>query len=200
LRDAAQIKKMQCRKSLRRTAAPSALMQNHLVITVLGKNTTRLVEQFTRAVKDCGCNISDCRMAALGEEFAMILMVSGTWDSIAKMEDMLPRLEDRLNLSIRSARTQLQPPDRPLMPYAIDVVSYDHIGVVHDITKFIANNNISIQALYTNTYRAAHTGTPMFSLHMTVNIPTDVSIAALRGEFMDFCDQLNLDAIMEPVK
>jgi glycine cleavage system transcriptional repressor len=27
-----------------------------------------------------------------------------------------------------------------------------------------------------------------------------VHIAALREEFMDFCDQLNVDAIMEPVK
>jgi glycine cleavage system transcriptional repressor len=27
-----------------------------------------------------------------------------------------------------------------------------------------------------------------------------VHIAASREEFMDFCDQLNVDAIMEPVK
>ena len=40
----------------------------------------------------------------------------------------------------------------------------------------------------------------MFSLHMTISVPTDISIAAMRNEFMDFCDQLNLDAIMEPVK
>jgi glycine cleavage system transcriptional repressor len=35
---------------------------------------------------------------------------------------------------------------------------------------------------------------------MTISVPTNVSIAGLRGEFMDFCDHLNLDAIMEPVK
>jgi glycine cleavage system transcriptional repressor len=40
----------------------------------------------------------------------------------------------------------------------------------------------------------------MFSLHMTISVPTNLYIAGLRGEFMDFCDHLNLDAIMEPVK
>ncbi len=175
-------------------------MQNYLVITALGDHDPRLLEHFTRAVKDGGCSISECRMSALGDQSAMILMLSGTWDAIAKLEDSLPRLEERLQLSIRSARSRPEHPKQSLMPYAIDVVSFDQIGVVHDITKFIADNNINIQGLYTNSYNAAHTGTPMMSLHMTINIPTDVSIASLRGDFMDFCDQLNLDAIMEPVK
>jgi glycine cleavage system transcriptional repressor len=40
----------------------------------------------------------------------------------------------------------------------------------------------------------------MFSVQMAVNIPATVHISGLREEFMDFCDQLNVDAIMEPVK
>ncbi len=44
------------------------------------------------------------------------------------------------------------------------------------------------------------TGAKMFSLHMMVNIPSDSSIASIRGDFIEFCDRLNLDAIMEPVK
>jgi glycine cleavage system transcriptional repressor len=40
----------------------------------------------------------------------------------------------------------------------------------------------------------------MFSLHMTVGIPAELAIAAIRGEFMDFCDDLNLDAMLAPVK
>jgi glycine cleavage system transcriptional repressor len=40
----------------------------------------------------------------------------------------------------------------------------------------------------------------MFSVHLTVDIPATLQIAALREEFMDFCDQLNLDAVIEPIK
>ena len=86
------------------------------------------------------------------------------------------------------------------MPYAIDIVSMDRLGIVHDITDFLVSNQIDIQELYTNTYQATHSGTPMFSLHVTINIPANISISAIRGDFIDFCDRLNLDAIMEPIK
>ncbi len=176
------------------------IMQNHLVITALGTYADNLVEQFSAAIKDCGCNIVDGRMTTMGSEFTMSVMLSGSWDSIAKMESVLKKLEDRLSLIITVKRTEMTKSSNDLMPYAIDVVSFDHTGVVNDIAKFISNNNIIIQDMYTNSYPAAHTGTPMFSLHMTINIPTDISIASLRGDFMEFCDKLNLDAIMEPVK
>jgi glycine cleavage system transcriptional repressor len=35
---------------------------------------------------------------------------------------------------------------------------------------------------------------------MTVNIPSSVHLAQLRDEFLELCDQLNLDSILEPVK
>jgi glycine cleavage system transcriptional repressor len=35
---------------------------------------------------------------------------------------------------------------------------------------------------------------------MTILVPTRIHIAALREDFMDLCDHLNLDAILEPFK
>jgi len=40
----------------------------------------------------------------------------------------------------------------------------------------------------------------MFALQMAINIPTTVPISLLRDEFLELCDRLNLDAILEPVK
>ncbi|MBI2993920.1 MAG: glycine cleavage system protein R [Gammaproteobacteria bacterium] len=175
-------------------------MLQYLVLTALGENSPRAIEQFSKAVRDCGCNITDSRMTVLGNEFAAVMMIAGTWDAIAKIEDQLPRLGQDTGLAIHRKRTTARKPAAAQMPYAIDVVCCDRPGVVHDIAKFIADNDIQIQDMYTSTYQAMHTQTPMFSLHMTIAVPTNVSISALRGEFMDFCDRLNLDAIMEPVK
>jgi len=52
----------------------------------------------------------------------------------------------------------------------------------------------------TRSYAAAHTGAQMFSVYMVVHVPTRIHIAALREEFMDLCDHMNLDAILEPLK
>ena len=175
-------------------------MQSYLVVTAIGPHSTDLVQQFSQIIKECGCNIIEGRVTTMGKDMCLSMMLSGSWDTIAKVESALPKLENKLALSLQFKRTDTLNATENMMPYAIDVVSYDHPGVVHDITRFIAKNEIIIQDMHTNTYPAQHSGTPMFSLHMTINIPTTISIASLRGEFMDFCDQLNLDAIMEPVK
>jgi glycine cleavage system transcriptional repressor len=175
-------------------------MQNYLVISAIGANRSGLVQQFSKAIKDCGANIVDSRMAVMGNEFAVVMLLGGTWDAIAKIENAIPRLKENLDLTLISKRTEARKQTGNLMPYAVEVVAIDHPGIVHDIAQFFSSRDINIEDMYTGSYAAAHTGTPMFSLHITISIPTNASIAALRGEFMDFCDHLNLDAIMEPVK
>ena len=86
------------------------------------------------------------------------------------------------------------------MPYAVEVVSIDQPGIVHDVANFFARRDINIEDLHTARYPAPHTGAPMFALHMTVGIPADSPIASVRAEFLDFCDDLNLDAMMAAVK
>lgn len=139
-------------------------------------------------------------MAVLGAEFSMIALISGNWNAVAKIENVLPRLAEKLELTIQSKRTEPRRDVGNLIPYGVEVVSLEHAGIVHDVAKFFADRDINIEDLYTSTYPAPHTGTRMFSLHMTVGIPADTAIANLRGEFMDFCDELNLDAMLAPVK
>ena len=40
----------------------------------------------------------------------------------------------------------------------------------------------------------------MFAVNMTIGVPNKTIISALREEFMDFCDQRNLDSMIEPIK
>ncbi len=175
-------------------------MQNYVVISALGAHKAGLLDALSKASKEAGCNILDSRMGIFGNQFASIMLLSGTWDAIAKIENSLPRLEQQLGVTLISKRSEKRRPTESLMPYAIEVVAADRPGIVYEITVFFSSRGINIEEMYTASYNAAHSGTPMFSLHMTISISAETSIAALRGEFMDLCDQLNLDAVMEPVK
>ncbi|SDY17914.1 glycine cleavage system transcriptional repressor [Allochromatium warmingii] len=174
--------------------------KTYLVISALGEDHPGIVNQLSKVILEQGCNIEDSRMTVLGGEFAAMLLVEGKWNTLAKIENALPELERQLGLTILCKRTGERATGRNLLPYAIDVVSLDHPGIVNTLAGFFAERDINIEDLATSTYAAAHTGAPMFAVHMTVGIPSDMHIAGLREEFMDYCDALNLDAVLEPLK
>jgi len=173
-------------------------MNKHLVISALGKDRPGIVNDLSKAILDCGGNVEDSRMTVLGGEFALILLVSGHWSAIGKLEHQLPALGKKLDLTIVVRHTEPRAARANMVPYVIDVISMDHAGIVHDIAEFFAARKINIEEMSTWTYPAAHTGTSMFSMNMTVSIPSDQNIGRLRQEFTEFCDTLNLDATLEP--
>ncbi len=175
-------------------------MQNLLVITALGEDRPGIVDALSKVIVDAGCSILDSRMTVLGGDFAVIQLVSGKWNQLAKLENQLESVGQELKLHLHWKRTTPPKPSGDLLPYAVDVVSMDHPGIVHQLAHFFSTRGINIRDLTTNRYAAAHTGTPMFSVHITLDVPGSTQIAVLREEFLEFCDRLNLDAIFEPVK
>ncbi len=175
-------------------------MSDYLVITALGKDRPGIVNELSKAIADSGCNITDSRMTVLGGEFALILMIAGAPKSVSEMEGRLPSLEKALALTVVAKRTQPRDSAKSMMPYAVDVVSMDHPGIVHEVAQFFSQRGINIEEMETGTYSAAHTGTPMFSLHMTISVPADQQINRLREAFTGFCDDINLGGTLEPLR
>lgn len=171
-----------------------------LVITASGADHIGLVEGFTRRINEAGCNIEESRMAALGGHFALLMRVTGSWDALAKLESRLPAVGGELGLAIIQQRTRGTRPKKPLIPYVVEVSALDQPGIVNSLASFFARLRINIETLDTETYTAPHTSAPMFAVRMTLGIPADTHIATLRGDFLDYCDDQNLDATFEPVR
>lgn len=175
-------------------------MSQLIVISAVGSDRTGVVQDLSKVILSCGGNIEESRMSTLGSEFAMLLLVSGNWATLNKLEQSLEKLGDGKNLSVSIRQTDAKAPAGNRMPYAVDIVSLDQQGIVYNLADFFAARDIEIADVVTRSYAAAHTGSPMFSVQMAINVPSDVHIAQLREEFLEICDRLNLDAILEPVK
>jgi glycine cleavage system transcriptional repressor len=175
-------------------------MKQFIVVSAIGSDRTGMVYDLTRIVLDCGGNISESRMTALGSEFAMVMLVSGNWHTLARLETEITKLSEDGNLTVLVRRTDERASRPDVVPYSVDVVSLDQPGIVFNLAGFFSSRGIDIGELSTRSYAAAHTGAPMFSVQMVVQIPSRIHLAALREEFMDMCDHLNLDAILEPLK
>ena len=175
-------------------------MSQLIVLSAIGSDRTGVVQDITQVILSCGGNIEESRMTTLGSEFAVLMLVSGNWHTLTRLESALEKLtkNDDLAVSIRKTGARASREDR--MPYAVDVVSLDQQGIVFNLADFFAARDVEIADVSTRRYSAAHTGAPMFALQMAINIPTTVPISLLRDEFLELCDRLNLDAILEPVK
>ena len=176
------------------------MSDKYLVISAQGKDRPGIVNTLSKAAVDNGCNITNSRMAVLGGEFALILLINGSEEAVAAMKQRLPALEEELQLSITAKPTTPRIAAQRWIPYRVEVVAMDHPGIVHPITEFFSKQKINIEELETETYAAPHTGATMFSLLMTVAVPTSVSTSQLRETFIEFCDELNLDASFETAR
>lgn len=172
-------------------------MSKALVITALGTDKPGIVKNLSKNILEDGGNITESHMMVLGGEFAMMLLITGDDTVLNKIKASLDTTGDSLGLTLIAKETQLKAEAQQRLPYQVSVVSMDHPGIVHDISDFLSTRDLNIEEIETTTYPAAHTGTPMFSLDMTISIPASSSIHALRDEFITFCDDLNLDATME---
>ena len=88
----------------------SGLMKQHLAVSAIGSDRTGMVHDLTRVISDCGGSISESRMASLGNEFAMLVLISGNWHSLAKLESELARLGESSGLSLHMKRTEPRAP------------------------------------------------------------------------------------------
>lgn len=175
-------------------------MQNMIVISALGSDRPGIVQALTGAVLDRGGNIQDSRMTVLGGEFAVLMLVSGDDRTLERLEADRQALADELDLLITLKRTRRPNERSPALPYQVEVVAMDHPGIVHEVARFFSDRGINIDDLNTGTYPAPHTGTEMFSLELMLSVPAQEPVSALRDDFLEFCEERNLDAAMAPLR
>src|SRR3989338_8612797 len=108
-----------------RKTDPYPVMKKFLVISAIGKDRPGIVNELSKVIVDNGCNIEDSRMTVLGGEFALIVLISGSWSAVAKLETQVPVIRKKLDLTTTAKYTEPRPVRNNMVPYLVDVVSID---------------------------------------------------------------------------
>jgi glycine cleavage system transcriptional repressor len=174
--------------------------ENHLLINAYTTHPESPLLSVTRRIADSGCNLVDARLSTVGRDVSVTALATGSWDAVAKLEAMMTRLEREEGLKLVWYRTGAKVVQSNLLPYIVEVVAADKPGILFQLADFFDRQGITIENLQSTRYRAMQTGAEMFSAQVTVGVPANMHIAALRDDFLEFCDHLNLDAIMDPMK
>ncbi len=163
------------------------------VISTIGDDRPGIVNELTKVVLELNISVEDSRMTVLGGEFAVLMSVTGSEAALTELEIKLKEFCQTTGLVHLFHLTKDRDVTKHAIPYLVTVIAMDHPGIVHNIAAFFSSQEINIRDLKTETQRAPHTGTPIFNLSLTVEIPAGVKVNELRREFEEFCAERDLD-------
>src|SRR5437588_11608562 len=95
--------------------------QRYVVLTAVGPDRPGLVNQLSSLICEAGAGIEDSRMAILGGEFAMILLIMGPAGAIERVGKIAGQIEADLGLRCILKETSAAPPPSDSLHYRIEV-------------------------------------------------------------------------------
>jgi glycine cleavage system regulatory protein len=167
-------------------------MQSQLVMTVIGKDRTGLVESLSQLIEENGGNWLESRMCRLGGEFAGILKVqvpeTGEKDLIRGLRDLQA---DGLSVMVRSDEAVSSV--GPAQNATISLIGHDRPGIIHQISMALASQNVNVEELESKCYSAPMSGETMFAATARLRIPDSCVVADLRRELESIGSNLMVD-------
>jgi len=172
--------------------------RGYVVLTAVGRDHPGLVHSLSALITEAGANIEDSRMAILGGEFAVILLISGSPEAIGRTTEITGRIEDELEL--RCIVKETSPARSPFdyLPYRIEVDGADRPGIVEVVTSILADRGINVASLESRVTHAPFSATPMFVLEASLQVPSKIVLSDLRSALTAACEEENLDFRLEP--
>jgi glycine cleavage system regulatory protein len=167
-------------------------MQRTLVMTIMGKDRTGLVESLARLIVDHGGNWLESRMCRLGGEFAGILRASAPEDKAQALMDSLQKLSSEGLTAIIHPDEALPAPG-PTKTATLSLVGHDRPGIIYHLSAALANQKINVEELETECSSAPMSGERIFKAVARLQIPEGCVISELRKELEEIGSELMVD-------
>lgn len=159
-------------------------MRTNVVLTLTGPDRVGIVEEVTRVLLGLDGNVETSRMARLGGEFAILMLVSLPQENVGEVG---LAFEDLTAEGYALTTRLTQPPQMETppgwTPYRVEVEGADHEGIIHEIADGLSQRGINIESMETGTKRAPVSGSPLFTMRALVVVPPGLAdtdwIAAL---------------------
>ena len=176
-------------------------MNKHIVATLVGPDHVGIVERVTQKILDCHGNIEESRMARLGGDFAMLLLISVPQEKMDLLHSSLDKFnKDGFQIFLRETDSKATTKYTGWIPYQVTVSGADHEGIVNSITQKLAENGINIESMDTNTAPAPMSGTMLFTMQAIVISPPNLKYSEWKDPLDEVCDAANVSIDVTPYR
>jgi glycine cleavage system transcriptional repressor len=162
-------------------------MPKNIVLTLTGHDKVGIVDNVTSLIVNHGGNVESSRMARLGGEFAMLVLVSLAENELGGLD------KDFAQLRGEGYQVLLMPTEDDAgkyagwLPYEIEVTGADHQG-------------INIESMDTSSTPAPMSGTPLFMMKGIVLVPPKLNFHTWSDALEEIGDKLNVNVEVGMVK
>jgi len=136
-------------------------------------------------------------MSRLGSEFAVLLLLSSTADDADKrLSNRSKRLEweKRLTVFIRPLEGEpMRGKPYGVTTYEVQASGLDKAGIVARVARSLAEQEANILEMYTEVLSAAESGTPLYRMSITIDVPNRLEEAKLRRALEEVAASLRIE-------
>lgn len=184
-------------------AAGGRDLRKWFILSAVGRDRPGIVADLAQLIFDCEANLEDSRMALLGNEFASILLCSGTSDDLEeRLAAGARRLEweNRLTVLLRPLEGEPRPP----VPapghrlFQIEALGEDRAGIVARICRTLADHRVNIADLR-STSLPSPSGASLYGMSVTAEVPETLDVADLQKALDAVGAEIGLEISAKPV-
>jgi glycine cleavage system transcriptional repressor len=169
-------------------------MQKTFVLTLTGPDRIGFVEEVTGLVLQRDGNVETSRMARLGGEFAILMLVAMPAGQFADLENDLGRLAARGYKVTTTPVDQTYAEAHPgWLPYRLEVQGADHEGIIHEIARYLSEQGISIEGMDSECTPAPTSGVPLFAMMARVVVRPSLPAKDWIDGLEEIGERMNLD-------
>lgn len=175
-----------------------------VVVTAFGPDRPGIVAAVTGVLVDHGANLADTAMTNLAGQFAMVLVVEVPGDEGAPaLEEALAAGTGPLGLTVAvrelgegGGRAEPAPGGAPGSAWAVSVYGADRPGIVHRVSRALADRGANVVDLSTRTVGPA--GSPAYVMLLEVWLPEGCDADALGEELAALGGELGVEVHLRP--
>jgi glycine cleavage system transcriptional repressor len=175
-------------------------MQKNIVLTLTGRDKIGIVGGVTSVIVKRNGNVESSRMARLGGEFVMLMLIVIPDKELAKLDhDFEPLRGEGYQVTLLQTEEDSKK-YAGWVPYEIEVTGADHEGIIHEISNHLAAQGINIENMDTSSTPAPMSGTPLFMMKGTVVVPPQLDFHVWSYALEEIGDKLNVSIRVKMVK
>lgn len=175
---------------------------SYLNIVALGPNIINIAYLLTSIIIEHNCNIVTNNVTELNQDIAFSAGICGKWNNIIKLEKSIILLADKHQIHVHIRRSPIDTniphnkTSEPYIYYIIQTTTIDKPGVLNKLLQFFNKERINLK--YAQATQKAYNAN-MTDIEIHIKLPADLHLLSFRERFLTYCDELNLDASLDPL-